>query len=35
MDPASEERTQARGSCISDSTSDGAAGGPTAGAKEA
>ena len=34
-DPSSEERTQARGSCISDSTSDGAAGGPAAGAEEA
>ena len=35
MEPTSEERTQARGSYISDSTFDGAAGGPAAGAGDA
>ena len=35
MEPSLEERVQGRGSCMSDSTCDGAAGGPTAGAGEA
>ena len=35
MEPSREERAQARGSCISDSTCEGAAAGPAAGAGEA
>ena len=35
MEPCGDERVQARGSCISDSTCEGAAGGPAAGAGEA
>ena len=35
MEPSREERVQARGSCISDSTCAGAAGGPATGAGEA
>ena len=35
MEPSPEERVQARGSCMSDSTCDGAAGGPATEAGEA
>ena len=35
MEPSLEERVQARGSCMSDSTSDGAEDGPPGGAGEA